>query len=190
MRTNYVGPALLLGALAERFAVRGSGVLVGVNSVAGERGRAANYVYGSAKAGLTAFLSGPRNRLAASGVHVMRIKPAFVRSRMTDGLDLPALLTADPEEVADALAAALRRGRDVVYVRRIWRPVMALVCAIPEASSSGCACDEGSPGLPLAILPAGSRSRVRQGCRRDRTTARRAGRDEPPCAGGFVEVGA
>ena len=132
LRTNYVGPALLLGALAERFAARGSGVLIGVSSVAGERGRAANYVYGSAKAGLTAFLSGLRNRLAASGVHVVTVKPGFVRSRMTDGMDLPAWLTAAPEEVADALATALRRRSDVVYVRPIWRPVMALVRAIPE----------------------------------------------------------
>ena len=132
MRTNYVGPALLLGALAERFAARGSGVLVGVSSVAGERGRAANYVYGSAKAGLTAFLSGLRNRLTACGVHVMTIKPGFVRSRMTDGMDLPARLTAAPEEVADALVDALRRRRDVVYVRRIWWPVMVLIRAVPE----------------------------------------------------------
>ena len=81
MRTNYVGPALLMGALAERFEQRGGGVLVGVSSVAGERGRAANYVYGSAKAGFTAFLSGLRGRLAASGVHVVTVQPGFVRTR-------------------------------------------------------------------------------------------------------------
>ena len=132
MRTNFVGPALLLGALAERFAERGSGSLVGVSSVAGDRGRAANYVYGSAKAGLTAFLSGLRNRLAGSGVHVMTVKPGFVRTRMTAGLRLPALLTATPEEVAGAVARALRTRRDVVYVRRIWRPIMLAVRAIPE----------------------------------------------------------
>ena len=100
MRTNYAGPALLMGALAERFERRGGGVLVGVSSVAGDRGRAANYVYGSAKAGFTAFLSGLRGWLAASGVHVATVKPGFVRTRMTDGMDLPARLTAEPEEVA------------------------------------------------------------------------------------------
>ena len=84
MRTNYVGPSLLMGALAERFERRGGGVLVGVSSVAGERGRATNYVHGSAKAGFTAFLSGLRGRLAASGVHVVTVKPGFVRTRMTD----------------------------------------------------------------------------------------------------------
>ena len=132
MRTNYVGPALLLGVLAERFAQRGSGILVGVSSVAGERGRAANYVYGSAKAGFSAFLSGLRNRLSASGVHVVTVKPGFVRTRMTAGRDLPALLTATPDEVARAVARALRTRQEVVYVRRIWRLIMLVVRAVPE----------------------------------------------------------
>ena len=132
MRTNYVGPALLLGALAERFERRGSGVLVGVSSVAGERGRASNYVYGSAKAGFTAFLSGLRSRLAGSGVHVVTVKPGFVYTRMTDGMDLPARLTATPEEVAAAVVAAIHRRRDVIYVRRVWRPIMFVLRAIPE----------------------------------------------------------
>ena len=132
MRTNYVGPALLLGALAQRFAQRGSGILVGVSSVAGDRGRGANYIYGSAKAGFTAFLSGLRNRLARTGVHVLTVKPGFVRTRMTAGMDLPALLTATPDEVAAAVAGALRARRDVVYVRRIWRLIMLVVRAVPE----------------------------------------------------------
>lgn len=132
MRANYSGPALLLGALAERFAQRGSGVLVGISSVAGDRGRATNYVYGSAKAGFTAFLSGLRNRLVESGVHVVTVKPGFVRTRMTAGMDLPPALTATPEEVAAAVAAAIRRRRDVVYVRRAWRPIMAAIRALPE----------------------------------------------------------
>ena len=132
MRTNYVGPALLMGALAESFAQRGSGVLVGISSVAGDRGRGSNYVYGSAKAGFSAFLSGLRSRLTASGVHVVTIKPGFVRTRMTDGMDLPTMLTAEPEEVADAVVGAVRRRRDIVYVRRIWRPIMAMIRALPE----------------------------------------------------------
>ena len=132
MRTNYVGPALLMGALAERFVERGEGVLAGVGSVAGDRGRASNYVYGSAKAGFAAFLSGLRNRLAGSGVHVVTVKPGYVATRMTDGMDLPAALTAAPEEVADAVAAAIRRRRDVIYVRRVWRLIMWLIRALPE----------------------------------------------------------
>ena len=132
MRTNYVGPALLIGALAERFEQRGHGILVGVSSVAGERGRASNYVYGSAKAGFTAFLSGLRARLAASGVHVVTVKPGFVRTRMTDGMDLPARLTATPEDVAARVVAAIHRRGDVVYVRRVWRPIMLVLRTIPE----------------------------------------------------------
>ena len=132
MRTNYIGPTLLMGALAERFERRGSGVLVGVSSVAGDRGRASNYVYGSAKAGFTAFLSGLRSRLASSGVHVVTVKPGFVRTRMTDGMDLPARLTATPEEVAAAVVKAIRQRRDIVYVRRVWRPIMFAIRAIPE----------------------------------------------------------
>ncbi len=132
MRTNYVGPALLMGALAERFERRGSGILVGVSSVAGERGRAENYIYGSAKAGFTAFLSGLRNRLAASGVHVVTVKPGFVRTRMTDGMALPPRLTATPEAVAVAVLTAVHRRRDVVYVRRVWRLIMLFIRAVPE----------------------------------------------------------
>ena len=132
MRTNYLGPALLLGALAARFERRGSGVLIGIGSVAGDRGRASNCVYGSAKAGFSAFLSGLRNRLAASGVHVVTVKPGYVRTRMTDGMDLPGPLTATPEEVADAVVRAVRGRRDVIYVRRIWRWIMLAVRAVPE----------------------------------------------------------
>ena len=78
LRTNFEGPALLLNALAERFAARGSGTLVGVSSVAGDRGRASNYVYGSAKAGFTAFLSGLRNRMARAGVREGPVRQAPV----------------------------------------------------------------------------------------------------------------
>jgi hypothetical protein len=132
MRSNYEGPALLLGLLAARFEARGSGTLVGISSVAGDRGRASNYVYGSAKAGLTAFLSGLRNRLADKGVHVVTVLPGFVATRMTEGMALPARLTARPEEVAEAVARAVARRRDVIYTRPVWRPIMAVIRAIPE----------------------------------------------------------
>ena len=132
MRTNYLGPALLLGALGERFKQRRGGVIVGVSSVAGERGRASNYVYGSAKAGLSAFLSGLRSRLAGANVHVVTVKPGFVRTRMTAGMALPAALTAEPTEVADAVAKAIRHRRNIVYVRRVWAPIMLAIRAIPE----------------------------------------------------------
>lgn len=132
MRTNYVGPAVLMGELANRFEDRGSGILVGVSSIAGERGRRANYLYGSAKSGFSAFLSGLRNRLCRSGVHVVTVKPGFVRTRMTDHLDLPDLLTADPEHVANRIALAVRKSHDVVYIGRAWRVVALVLRAIPE----------------------------------------------------------
>jgi NAD(P)-dependent dehydrogenase (short-subunit alcohol dehydrogenase family) len=133
LRTNFEGPALILGILAERFLARGSGTLVGVSSVAGDRGRGSNYVYGSAKAGLTAFLSGLRNRLAASGLRVVTIKPGFVRTRMTAGMKLPPVVTAEAAEVARAIFAAAEEGRgEVLYVRPVWRIIMTGISAIPE----------------------------------------------------------
>jgi len=133
MRTNFEGPALLLGLFAARFTARGHGTLVGVSSVAGERGRASNYVYGAAKAGFTAFLSGLRNRLAGKGVHVLTVKPGFVRTRMTAGMPLPKPLTAEASEVGAAIfrAAEIAR-RDVVYVQPVWALVMLVIRTIPE----------------------------------------------------------
>ncbi len=132
MRANFEGPASILAHLANAMEARGSGTIVGISSVAGERGRASNYVYGSAKAGFTAFLSGLRNRLAKTGVHVVTVLPGFVATAMTEGMDLPERLTAQPEEVGQAVLRAVRKGRDVVYVRGVWRLVMAVIRAIPE----------------------------------------------------------
>jgi len=133
LRANFEGPALLLGEIANRMAVRGSGTIVGVSSVAGDRGRGSNYIYGSAKAGLTAFLSGLRNRMAKQGVHVLTVKPGFVRTSMTTGLNLPKPITAEPDEVARAVyRAAEVRKRDVIYVRPVWRLIMLTIRNIPE----------------------------------------------------------
>lgn len=132
MRTNYVGPCLFLGEVAQRMAARGAGAIIGISSVAGDRGRASNYVYGSAKAGFTAFLSGLRNRLAAANVHVITVKPGFVDTRMTAGMKLPKLLTAQPEEVARRVWRAVRKGEDVVYVRPVWRIIMWCIRMLPE----------------------------------------------------------
>ncbi len=132
IRSNFEGPAIILAVLANHFVARGSGTLVGISSVAGLRGRATNYVYGSAKAGFTAFLSGLRNRLAKQGVHVVTVLPGFVDTRMTAGMDLPAKLTAQPAEVADAIAVAVSKQRNVIYVRWMWRYIMLIIRHIPE----------------------------------------------------------
>jgi short-subunit dehydrogenase len=137
MRSNFEGPASILALLANRFEERGCGTLVGISSVAGDRGRATNYVYGSAKAGFTAFLSGLRNRLAKRGVHVVTVLPGFVATQMTEGMDLPVKLTAEPSEVADAIARAVERKKDVIYVRPIWRAIMLIIRNIPERIFKG-----------------------------------------------------
>jgi decaprenylphospho-beta-D-erythro-pentofuranosid-2-ulose 2-reductase len=132
LNTNYVGPALLLDALAARMEARGSGTLIGISSVAGDRGRASNYLYGSAKAGFTAYLSGLRNRMAGKGVAVLTVKPGFVATRMTAGMKLPPRLTAQPAEVAAAILKAQRNGVEVLYVKPVWRLIMLIITAIPE----------------------------------------------------------
>ena len=132
LRSNFEGPALVLAEIANRFEARGSGTIVGISSVAGDRGRATNYVYGSAKAGFTAFLSGLRNRLAKKGVHVLTVLPGFVATKMTEGHDLPPKLTATPQEIAEAVARALDRRRNVIYVKPVWALVMLIIRNIPE----------------------------------------------------------
>jgi hypothetical protein len=130
--SNFTGPASILGEIAQRMEARGSGTIIGVSSVAGDRGRARNYIYGAAKAGFTAFLSGLRAKLMRKGVRVMTIKPGFIRTRMTEGMDLPPFLTADPAAVAQDILRAQRRGRDVIYSPGRWRAIMAVIRALPE----------------------------------------------------------
>ena len=132
LRSNFEGPALFMGLMAERFNARSHGTLIGISSVAGDRGRASNYVYGAAKAGFTAFLSGLRNRFARSAIKVITVKPGFVATRMTEGMDLNPRLTASPEEVAQAIWQAQAKGRDVVYVKPIWKLVMTIIRTLPE----------------------------------------------------------
>jgi short-subunit dehydrogenase len=134
LRTNFEAPSLLLGLFAERFQARGSGTIVGVSSVAGDRGRASNYFYGAAKAGFSQYLSGLRNRMALSGsVRVVTVKPGFVRTRMTAGMKLPGPLTVEPDVVASAIyRAAEEKPRDVIYVGPIWQLVMMVIRAMPE----------------------------------------------------------
>jgi short-subunit dehydrogenase len=132
MLTNYVGPALYLLAGARLLEERGGGCIIGISSVAGDRGRASNYIYGSAKAGLTAFLSGLRNSVTKMAVNVITVKPGYVATQMTAGMKLPKLLTAQPDEVAMAILRAQRRGKDIIYVKPVWRLIMLGIAVIPE----------------------------------------------------------
>lgn len=132
METNYTGPARYLLAATRRMQGVAGGCIIGISSVAGERGRGSNFIYGSAKAGFTAFLSGLRNAEAKRGLHVMTVKPGFVATQMTAGMKLPPPLTAQPEDVAAAILKAHLAGKDEIYVLGRWRLVMAIIRAIPE----------------------------------------------------------
>lgn len=130
--TNYTGWVSLLNIVANDLAARQTGFLVGIGSVAGDRGRRSNYIYGSAKAAFATYLAGLRQRLAAVGVAVLTVKPGFVRTQMTAGLDLPEKLTATPEEVARDIFRAQQRKKNLLYSKWFWRWIMLVITHIPE----------------------------------------------------------
>jgi short-subunit dehydrogenase len=135
--TNYTGVVSLFNIIANDFEKRRSGFIVGISSVAGDRGRKSNYLYGSAKAALTAYLSGLRNRLYDAQVHVMTVKPGFVATKMTEDMDLPEKLTAQPEEVAVDIFKAQQKNKSVLYTKWMWRWVMMIIRMIPEWKFKG-----------------------------------------------------
>ena len=132
INTNYTGAVSILNIVAEDFAGKGSGTIIGISSVAGERGRQSNYMYGSAKSAFTAYLSGLRNKMYHHGVHVMTVLPGFVYTKMTEHLNLPKLLTAQPEEVAEAVYQGARKNKNVIYVKWFWKYIMMAVTSVPE----------------------------------------------------------
>jgi decaprenylphospho-beta-D-erythro-pentofuranosid-2-ulose 2-reductase len=134
--TNFLSPVSLLTWLANYCQSQGRGTLAVISSVAGDRGRKSNYVYGASKAGLDAFLSGLRNRCDRSGVQVLTIKPGFVATPMTAHVPRNRLFAA-PEEVARGILKAIRTRKDVVYVPWFWRPIMAIIKAVPERIFKG-----------------------------------------------------
>ena len=130
---NYTSAVSLLELFASHFEQRKSGLIAAISSVAGDRGRQSNYLYGSAKAGLSAYLQGLRHRLYPSGVHVLTIKPGFVDTPMTAGKLKPGSpLVASPDKVARQIHRALRRKTNVLYTPRFWRPIMGIIRALPE----------------------------------------------------------
>jgi decaprenylphospho-beta-D-erythro-pentofuranosid-2-ulose 2-reductase len=133
INTNYTGAVSILNIIASDYASHKSGTIVGISSVAGNRGRQSNYIYGSAKAAFTAYLSGLRNKLYHDNVHVMTVLPGFVNTKMTEHLKLPPLLTANPENVADAIYNGVRTKRDVLYVKWFWKWIMRIITTIPES---------------------------------------------------------
>lgn len=128
---NFTGAASILSLCASYFEPLKHGFIIGISSVAGDRGRQSNYVYGAAKGALSLFLQGLRNRLFASGVRVITIKPGFVDTAMTFGL--PGLfLVASPQQIGEDIARTLKKSADVVYLPGFWRYIMLIIKHIPE----------------------------------------------------------
>ena len=128
---NYTGAVSLLTVAAHKLEAQGTGFIIVIGSVAGDRGRRRNYVYGSAKGALHLFVQGLRSRLSKTKVHVMTVILGTVDTRMTWGRE-GTMFTVPPERAADLIFEAWRKKREVVYVPSFWRPIMAVVRAIPE----------------------------------------------------------
>jgi short-subunit dehydrogenase len=130
---NYASAVSLLNLASAHFAGQGSGFVCALSSVAGDRGRQSNYVYGSTKAALTTYLQGLRNRMAKLGVHVITIKPGFVDTAMTWGLLKPGSpLVASADRVAGDIVRAIDRRKNVVYTPWFWWGIMGIIKSIPE----------------------------------------------------------
>ncbi|PYG01286.1 short-subunit dehydrogenase [Thioalkalivibrio sp. ALE21] len=132
LRINGTSAVALLTRIAPDFEAQGHGVIGAIGSVAGDRGRQSNYVYGTAKGMLATYLQGLRHRLAPAGVDVVTLKPGFVTTPMTEGFDRSGPLWASPDSVARGILRALRRGRAVAYLPWFWRVIMTIIRAIPD----------------------------------------------------------
>jgi decaprenylphospho-beta-D-erythro-pentofuranosid-2-ulose 2-reductase len=129
--SNFTGAVSILSYCANYFEPLQRGFIIGISSVAGDRGRQSNYVYGAAKGALSLYLQGLRNRLFAKGVRVITIKPGFVDTAMTFGL--PGLfLVATPQSIGERIVAALGKSADIVYLPGFWRYIMLIIKHIPE----------------------------------------------------------
>lgn len=128
---NFTGACSILTYCANYLGNLGKGFIIGISSVAGDRGRQSNYVYGAAKGALNLFLQGLRNRLFQSGVRVITIKPGFVDTAMTFGLK-GMFLVADPKKVGEKIVASLDHSGDVRYIPWFWRYIMLIIKSIPE----------------------------------------------------------
>ena len=129
--TNLMAPVSLLTWLANFCVQRHSGVIAVISSVAGDRGRKSNYVYGSSKAGLSAFLGGLRNRVDREGVTVLSIKPGPTRTAMTAAMPKSEKF-ADVDSVAESIVSAIDKRKDVLYVPFQWQPIMFVIRNVPE----------------------------------------------------------
>lgn len=131
IRVNYLGAVSILDCCVAPLKEQQQGFIIGISSVAGDRGRQSNFYYGSAKGALTLYLQGLRNRLAGQGVRVLTVKPGFVDTAMTYGLK-GMFLVATPESVGNRIVRALDKRADIIYVPWFWRYIMIIIGHIPE----------------------------------------------------------
>ena len=129
---NYAKLVPVLNFFAKKMESKRTGTMIVLSSVAGERGRQSNFIYGSAKAALTAYLSGLRNYLFDKKVHVLTVKPGFMDTKMTEGLPLNPALTASPKKAAEGIYKAFKNKNNVAYVLPIWAIIMLIIRNIPE----------------------------------------------------------
>jgi len=132
LKINYSKLVLALNHIALDLIQKKSGTIVALSSVAGERGRKSNFIYGSAKAGFTAYLSGLRNYLFSHKIHVLTVKPGFMDTKMTAGLDLPKRLTISPQKAANLIYRGYKRKKNTIYIAPVWRYIMFIIRNIPE----------------------------------------------------------
>ena len=132
INTNFTGAVSIFNIASKYYISLKKGTIIGISSVAGDRGRASKLIYGSSKAALNAYLSGLRNQCFKDNVHVMTVKPGFVYTRMTEHLPLPKLLTSTPAEVADIVYDGFEKKKNVIYVKWFWRYIMLIIKNIPE----------------------------------------------------------
>ena len=132
LEINFSRLVPVLNHFAKKMESKRQGNMIVLSSVAGDRGRQSNFIYGSAKAGLTAYLSGLRNYLFDKKVHVMTVKPGFMATKMTEGLPLNPVLTASPDQAALAIFKAYKSKKNTAYVLPIWSLIMMVIKNIPE----------------------------------------------------------
>lgn len=129
---NYAKLIPVLNFFAKKMEAKRNGTIIALSSVAGERGKQSNFIYGSAKSGFTAYLSGLRNYLFSKKVRVITVKPGFIDTKMTAGLPLNPKLTATPEKAAYYIYKAYKNKKDEIYVLPIWWLIMTIIKHIPE----------------------------------------------------------
>lgn len=133
LTVNFTALTGIASFFAHEFQEKGKGVIVGVSSVAADRGKGSSVMYSAAKAGWDAYLAGLRNYLYPKGIRVITVRPGYIATKMTAHLQLPGILTASPGQVAAVIVRhSLGGQRNVVYVKAVWRPLMWVIRNIPE----------------------------------------------------------